>query len=169
MKQFLALLLCVSCAIPHFINASDADIRNSVCIISGKNGDGSGFFTEIEGQNMVVTNNHVILEIKEAKITDVNGNEYKYDTIYSSPAVDLAIIPIDRNNLDERPNLQLHPSPDRINGNEEVIAYGNSLGAQVIVSQEGHFLGIGPDKIEVDAPFVKGNSGGPSLKKAAQK
>ena len=169
MKQFLALLLFVTCAIPHFINASDADIRNSVCIVSGENGSGSGFFTEIEGQNVVVTNNHVILEIKEAQITDVNGKEYKYDTIYSSPDVDLAIIPVDRDNLDERPNLQLHPSPDQINGNEKVVAYGNSLGAQVIVSQEGHFLGIGPDKIEVDAPFVQGNSGGPVIEKSSEK
>ena len=79
----ILLLLCLTCAASYLVDASDAEIRNSVCIISGENGSGSGFFTEIEGKNVVVTNNHVILEIKDAKITDINGEEYKYETIYS--------------------------------------------------------------------------------------
>lgn len=146
------------------LSAADAPpITRSVCILSGENGSGSGFFASIEGRNVVVTNNHVLLEIKNAKLLDVNGNEYEYDEIFASPFpdCDLAVIPVERDNLDEMPNLKIHPEVDTLPPGTKAVAYGNSLGASVVVAESGKYLGVGPAKIEVDVPFVPGNSGGP--------
>jgi hypothetical protein len=41
--------------------------------------------------------------------------------------------------------------------------YGNSLGSGVATELKGRILGVGPEKIEVDAEFVRGNSGSPIL------
>lgn len=47
--------------------------------------------------------------------------------------------------------------------NEQVWVFGNSDGAGVITSIGGEVIGIGGDKIEVDAKFVSGNSGSPVI------
>ena len=46
---------------------------------------------------------------------------------------------------------------------DEVVIYGNSLGASVVTELRGKVTGIGPNEIEVDAPFVPGNSGSPII------
>ena len=44
---------------------------------------------------------------------------------------------------------------------DEVVVLGNSEGAGVVKSIPGKIVGIGPNLVEVDAPFVPGNSGSP--------
>ena len=44
---------------------------------------------------------------------------------------------------------------------DEVVVLGNSEGAGVINTIKGRIVGIGPQLVEVDAPFQPGNSGSP--------
>lgn len=55
----------------------------------------------------------------------------------------------------------LLPSPTAPNIGDTVTVFGNSEGSGVATSLGGKVLGVGPDLIEVDAPFVQGNSGSP--------
>ena len=156
----LALLLFPALAVPVWAREA-RQLSRSVCLLKSPQGSGSGFFARWEGRDVLVTNNHVILEMADVKILDINGRAYRFDTVYASPKRDLAIIPLVRDNLADMPNLPLHPAPDHLAAKSPVTAYGDSLGDGVIVGTSGKYLGIGPDVLEVDAPFVPGNSGGP--------
>ena len=142
-------------------------IARSVCLLKSPAGSGSGFFASFAGMDVVITNNHVMLEMPGVRILDINGNEYEYDFIYSSPERDLAIIPVKRGNQDSMPNLPIHTAPDMLEQGMKVEAYGDSLGDGVVTQAKGKFLGIGPAVLEVDAGFVQGNSGGPVVDAAS--
>jgi len=158
--RLLAVLLTLTFFSPVWAQEARQLIR-SVCLLKSPQGSGSGFFTSWEGKDVLVTNNHVILEMADVKILDINGRSYRFDTVYTSPKRDLAIIPLERDNLADMPNLPIHAAPDRLAAGSPVTAYGDSLGDGVIVGTSGKYLGIGPEVLEVDAPFVPGNSGGP--------
>ena len=51
---------------------------------------------------------------------------------------------------------------------EAVTILGNSDGRGVVTEIRGHILGVGPQQIEVDAPFVAGNSGSPVLNRVGR-
>lgn len=106
--------------------------------------------------------NHVYLEMKDPEIVDINGKVFKIKEVLGSKSRDLVILSYE--NADPKAEM-LETADDvaAIPPSTPVIAYGNSLGDDVIVTQSGKLLGIGPDKIETDAPFVGGNSGGPVL------
>jgi len=51
---------------------------------------------------------------------------------------------------------------------ETITILGNSDGRGVVTEIRGHILGVGPLQVEVDAPFVAGNSGSPVLNRAGR-
>lgn len=152
------------------LSAGDAalPVTRSVCLLKSPKGSGSGFFASFAGMDVVITNNHVILGLEEVRICDINGGEYEYDKVYCSPERDLAVIPVKRTNHDTMPNLKIFGNPDMLKPGAAVSAYGDSLGDGVIVEVKGVFQGIGPRIIEVSAPFVPGNSGGPVIAKTSK-
>ena len=158
-KSFLISILCFSCTA---VFADQTSMVPSVCILKGKNGAGSGFFVEMNGQLCIITNNHVLLEMESPEIIDVNGKKISYDHALLSADRDLAYIPI-RNYTVPGTLLKIHPAPESTVPGTSVEALGNSLGGNVLVSAKGKFLGAGPGLIEVDSPFVPGNSGGPVI------
>lgn len=144
-------------------------VMRSVCLLKSPKGSGSGFFASFNGMDVVFTNNHVILGLKDVRIRDINGGEYEYDKVYCSPERDLAVIPVKRTNQDTMPNLPIFGDPDMLRPGAAVSAYGDSLGDGVIVEVKGVFQGIGPQILEVSAPFVPGNSGGPVIERKTGK
>lgn len=170
LKISVLLALCL-CGLSETLSAAQPvqPVPRSVCLLKSPRGSGSGFFARWEGMDVLITNNHVILELPDVEILDVNGKKYPYEVIYSARDRDLAIIPIHRSNHADMPDLPIMKNPDTLQVDTKVTAYGDSLGAGVIVAAKGHFLGIGPKIVEVSAPFVSGNSGGPVLEnKTAQ-
>ena len=158
-KSFLISILCFCCTAGL---ADQTSMVPSVCILKGKNGAGSGFFVEMNGQLCIITNNHVLLEMESPEIIDVNGKKISYDHALLSADRDLAYIPI-RNYTVPGTLFKIHPAPESTVPGTSVEALGNSLGGNVLVSAKGKFLGAGPGLIEVDSPFVPGNSGGPVI------
>lgn len=156
------IFLCFLLAGMFSISAANLSMIPHVCILKGKNGSGTGFFLDVEGQLCIVTNNHVLLEIENVEITDINGKKIPYTYAYASPDRDLAFLPL-KNKLSPGEVFSVHPNPGKIVPGYKVEALGNSLGQNVVVSAKGKFLGVGPDFIEVSAPFVPGNSGGPVI------
>ncbi|MBR2425188.1 MAG: trypsin-like peptidase domain-containing protein [Lentisphaeria bacterium] len=157
------LLILTSCFALYFCNAAPpSSLLQNVCIIKGENGSGSGFFLPFRNQWYVVTNNHVLLELKNPMILDVDGKKIDFDGAYLSPDRDLAYIPF-KNYSVRGTYLKIHSSLHSILPGSKVQALGNSFGHNVIVAADGKFYGAGPDLIDVDAGFVSGNSGGPVI------
>jgi len=125
---------------------------------------GSGFIIDAGG--IIVTNNHVIAEADEIKVTLYNDVELPAEIIGRDEKTDIAVLKVDP---DGTP-LQAVPLGDsrKTRIGDWVIAIGNpfGLGGTVtagIVSARGRDIGQGryDDFIQTDASINRGNSGGP--------
>lgn len=146
----------------HQEDAATSRFGNNFLLVRSPDGRGSAFLTRLWNQPVIVTNAHVYLEMKNPEIVDVNGKVFQVKEVLGSKSRDLVILSYE--NADPKAEM-LETANDvaAVPLSTPVTAYGNSLGDDVIVTQAGKLLGIGPDKIETDAPFVGGNSGGPVL------
>jgi serine protease Do len=137
-------------------------------------GAGSGWV--IDGNGIIVTNNHVVEGAKTITVTMDNGATYTADTkaVYTDPLNDLAIIKLNARNL---PALKIGKSSVMRIG-DWVIAIGNALGqgtraTEGIISQKGISLSVDQDQtlynlIETSAAINPGNSGGPLVNLAGE-
>jgi len=137
-------------------------LENSFLLVRSPDGRGSAFLTRLWNQPVIVTNAHVYLAMKDPEVVDVNGRVYRIKEVIGSKSRDLVILAY------EGPGpktgiLNVIEDAAAVPLSSKVAAYGNSLGDDVIVTEKGKLIAVGPDKIEVDAPFVRGNSGGPVL------
>ncbi len=127
-----------------------------------QSGMGSGVIVDKDGY--ILTNNHVIRNADEIKVTLADKREFKGKVIGADQKTDLAVIKIDSNNL---PVIKLGDS-EKLQIGETVLAIGNPYGLNQtvtsgIVSATGRAnVGIADyeDFIQTDAPINPGNSGG---------
>lgn len=126
---------------------------------------GSGFIIDPEG--IAVTNNHVIQEAEEIKITASDGKSYDVEILGKDPQTDLALLRI--KGKGPFPYLQFGDS-DATRVGEWVVAVGNPFGLSHtvtvgIISAKGRTIRQGPydDFLQTDASINPGNSGGPLL------
>ncbi len=125
---------------------------------------GSGFVISADGY--VVTNNHVVNDADQVKLTFQNGEEYDAKVIGTDPKTDLALLKIDSSKT--FPYVNFSSAEAKVG--DWVMAVGNpfGLGGTVtagIVSARGRDIGSGPydDYMQIDASINKGNSGGPAF------
>jgi serine protease Do len=133
---------------------------------------GSGVIINPEGY--ILTNEHVVREADQLKVTLTTGQEYQGKVIGQDQASDLAVVKIDAKNL---PYAELGNSDDLIIG-EWAIAVGNPFGyllddphptvtVGVIsavnrdIKRERGQVQIYRKMIQTDAAINPGNSGGP--------
>lgn len=126
---------------------------------------GTGFIIDKDGY--VFTNNHVISQAEEIKVSLENGEEYSARVIGTDPKTDIALIKIDAEY--ELPIIEFGDS-DALQVGEWVMAIGNPFGLSHtvtvgVVSAKGRSIGSGPydDYIQTDASINPGNSGGPLI------
>ncbi len=124
---------------------------------------GSGFIVDDEG--IVVTNNHVISNAAEIKVTLTDGREFPATLIGADEKTDLAVLKVE---TDTALPAKSWGDSDKSRVGDWVLAVGNPFGlggtATVgIISARGRDIGSGPydDFIQIDAPINSGNSGGP--------
>jgi serine protease Do len=133
---------------------------------------GSGVIISKDG--LVVTNEHVVRDATEIKVTLTDGREFTGEMVASEPEYDLALVRIEGKGL---PAARLGDSDDIIIG-EWAIAIGNPFGLLLedahpsvtvgVVSAlhrsmktDGETVGVYKDMIQTDAAINPGNSGGP--------
>ncbi|MBI5572538.1 MAG: DegQ family serine endoprotease [Desulfomonile tiedjei] len=124
---------------------------------------GSGFIVSPDG--LIMTNNHVVKDMKDIKVTLPGKREYKAKLVGTDPESDIALIKIDAKDL---PPVQWGDS-SKLHVGEIVVAIGNPFGlsgsvTSGIISATGRTnVGITgyEDFIQTDAPINPGNSGGP--------
>ncbi|MGH8017583.1 MAG: Do family serine endopeptidase, partial [Opitutaceae bacterium] len=112
----------------------------------------------------ILTNNHVVAEADEVKVTLSDGRELSAEVVGTDAMTDLAVIKVDAGEL---PAVTFADS-DAVEVGDRVLAIGNPLGlgqtvTTGIVSAKGRALGMGieyEDFIQTDAAINPGNSGG---------
>ena len=125
---------------------------------------GSGFIISEDG--VVVTNNHVIDQADEIRVTLANDRSFAATLLGRDPKTDIAVLKIEPGDEDLQPVV--FGDSDNMRVGDWVLAIGNpfGLGGSVtagIISARGRDIGSGPydDFIQTDAAINRGNSGGP--------
>ena len=125
---------------------------------------GSGFVIDAEN-GYIVTNNHVIRDADEVRVTLADDSTIPAEIIGRDEKIDIAVLKVDT-------NKKLHAvsfgDSDRMRVGDWIVAIGNpfGLGGTVtsgIVSARQRDINSGPydDYIQTDASINRGNSGGP--------
>lgn len=129
-------------------------VKNCLAIIKAGNGTGTGFLVKLDGKVWLVTNEHVLRGGAPLSATLPDGRSLKFSpTIEVAANRDLARLLVEG----DYEALEWFPEPAK--QNQKIHVYGNSDGGGVLTEEDGHVLGVGGDRIEVEANFVEGNSG----------
>jgi len=124
---------------------------------------GSGFFISADGY--IVTNNHVVENAEDIKVTLTDGRELPAKVIGRDEDTDLAVLKVQGSGF---PFVDFENSAKPRVG-DWVLAVGNPYGLNGtatagIVSAYGRNIGDNfIDFIQIDAPINRGNSGGPTF------
>jgi len=126
---------------------------------------GSGFIISSDGY--LLTNNHVVEDADEVKVSLGDRREYKAEIIGTDPRSDVAVLKIDAEDL---PTLKIGKS-EKLRVGEWVVAIGSPFQLRFsvtsgIVSAIGRSIPNGSDStyvpfIQTDVAINPGNSGGP--------
>jgi len=135
-------------------------------------GSGSGFIISTDG--FVVTNNHVIENAREIKVSLADGRTVNAILKGTDPSTDIAVLKIDETGL----KALSFADSEALQPGQIAIAIGNPLGLQHtvtagIVSALGRTLRASngrliDDIIQTDASLNPGNSGGPLVNSLGQ-
>ena len=133
--------------------------RNALVVVKDRGSSGSGFIAKAGAQTWLFTNIHVAAGMAQPQFTRIDGTQLK-------PGIAEAAVGHDamRLALAEPPpeSLEILSALDaNAKIGDDVLVLGNSGGGGVITSLPGTLVGIGPDRIEVSAEFIPGNSGSP--------
>ncbi len=144
---------------------------------SQRESKGSGSGVIIRSDGYIVTNNHVVSNAKEIKVTLNNNQTYDATLVGTDEATDVALIKIKADNL---PAIEFGDS-DKLRLGEWVLAIGSPLGSQLrgtitagIVSAKGRSMPSNDGKfkiesfIQTDAAVNPGNSGGALVNKKGE-
>jgi serine protease Do len=134
---------------------------------------GSGVFISPEGY--ILTNNHVVADVKEVSIILSDGSQQKATIVGADPYADLAVLKTDGH----PPAVAVMGNSDVLRPGESVIAIGSPLGdfkntvTVGVVSATGRAIDSGQGYlieglIQTDAAINQGNSGGPLVNLAGQ-
>ena len=128
---------------------------------------GLGSGVVIDKRGFILTNDHVVEDADELKVTFADGKTVPAKVVGTDPKTDLAVVKVD--GVDVKP-AKLGDS-DKLQVGEWVIAIGNPFGFDHTVTvgvlsakgragfQGGHF----EDFLQTDASINPGNSGGPLI------
>jgi serine protease Do len=135
-----------------------------------RQGSGSGFVISADGY--ILTNNHVVEDASELRVSLSDGEDLVATLVGADPEIDVALIKVEP----ERPLPTLTlGSSDQLRVGDWVVAIGNPLDydhtvTAGIVSAKGRVINATTydDFIQTDASINPGNSGGPLLNTSGQ-
>jgi S1-C subfamily serine protease len=134
-------------------------------------GEGSGFVVDTQGH--IVTNNHVVADTSELRVTFFDGTTVPATIVGTDPDSDLAVIKVDVPAESLRPIIW--GDSDQVRVGQRAVAIGNPFGYENTLTS-GIISGLSrslpstndpryriPEIIQTDAAINPGNSGGPLL------
>ena len=143
--------------------ALSPEALQTMVIVAGDQGSGSGFVMKMGDKLYVITNSHVIRGNKNVNFKNLSNQELTVGPLEIADHADLVRAEI----TGQLPFLTMAQNAEKsLQIGDDVVVAGNSEGEGVVREIPGKVTGIGPDRIEVDAGFVPGNSGSPILLKS---
>ena len=135
--------------------------QNAVVQIATKAGTGTGFY--LPAYDLIVTNNHVIRDMRQATIKGRTFGKQLSKVVFTDSRYDLAFLmpPL---NVNDFPDLKLGDY-SLLHDGDEVLAIGHPYGlnytaTQGVISRVNRVQN-GINYIQIDAAINPGNSGGP--------
>ena len=169
--RFTATVRAIENAEPAVVNIEGNKVSKSSSGAKGEanvNGMGAGVIFDSRGY--ILTNQHVVQDVKRIDVTLHDGTQHTGRLIARDADTDLAIIKIDTSR--PLPVIPCGTSSDLMRG-ERVVAIGNPFGyhdsvTEGIISALHRNIPVNgvqeyPDLIQTDASINPGNSGGPLL------
>jgi len=134
--------------------------RNNLVFVQGPEGAGSGFIARLAGANYLFTNAHVAIHVKDAGFKTLDGTQVQDGKASVAVGHDIFCMLVAQGG---KPLEIMDHVDENASIGDDVVVLGNAEGAGVINTIAGKIVGVGPDLVEVDAPFVPGNSGSPII------
>lgn len=132
-----------------------------LAIIEGDYGRGTGSLIKLKGNiPLLVTNAHVLSGNSTFKISLLDGTRINYGKLGVAKGHDVLVM--DAAGMTDGMEAMQEVDKNVAIG-DRVVVLGNSLGNLVVTEITGNVVGIGPDRIEIDAKFVAGDSGSPVI------
>ena len=133
-------------------------VAPSVVLIKTPRGSGTGFLYVDKGETYLVTNEHITRSGFPPSAQLLNGEKIILKSMEIADNLDLVRFKVSNTNL---PALKAAMTGYSIE--DKIHVFGNSGGQGVATLLTGKILGIGPDRVEVSAEFIQGNSGSPII------
>jgi Trypsin-like peptidase domain/GYF domain 2 len=138
----------------------DLVLKHRDCFVVIKDGSasGSGFICRDGQKTWLYTNVHVGAGMRNPQFNRLDGSQIRVGAAEAGGGRDVMRLAV----TDAMQPLEVMQNLDaaaRIG--DEVVVMGNSGGGGVVTTLPGKLVGIGPDRIEVSAEFIPGNSGSP--------
>lgn len=145
--------------LPNSVNNTFAYARDKIAVATCGDARGAAFVLEMGGRRYIVTNEHVLRggNGKRPTFHLLDGGILEFRGVEVAEDRDLVRLEV----LQDPPSFELSLTPSSIG--DEVKVFGNSEGGGVVTEIVGRIQGVGPNRIEVDAKFVRGNSGSPVI------
>lgn len=166
MKSALAIVLLIWNWITVPVRAAESvgallqKHRRSVAVVQGAEGGGSAFIAQIGKGKYLITNQHVVAGIATPTFTMPDRTVLKVGT--AAAAIDHDIMSFGIG--DDVTALEAMQGVDQFAAvGDDVVVLGNPDAAGVVRPITGVIQGIGPQLVEVSAPFIAGNSGSPII------
>ena len=134
--------------------------HDSLVFVTGTGGAGSGFVAAMGNANFLVTNVHVVAGIPDAAFRKLDGAVVQGGSPSMAVGEDIFCMALPAGGT---PLPVMRSVDTNAAIGDEVAVLGNGEGMGVINAIIGKIVGIGPNLVEVDAPFVPGNSGSPII------
>jgi len=132
--------------------------HDSLVFVTGADAAGSGFIASISNGNFLVTNAHVTAGIRDAQFKSLDGTVVRGGTPSIAVGEDIFCMSMPPGG---KPMQVMQNVDENAAIGDSVVVLGNAEGGGVVNTIIGKIVGIGPNLVEVDAPFVPGNSGSP--------
>jgi len=134
--------------------------RNNLVFVSGSDGSGSGFLAKYGNRTFLFTNAHVAAGVRGAGFQTLQGDKVQIGAASAAVGHDIFLM---QATAASEPLAIMTGVEENTSIGDEIVVLGNAEGAGVINTIMGKIVGVGPQLIEVDAPFKPGNSGSPII------
>jgi hypothetical protein len=136
------------------------DYRNDLVLVEGKTGKASGFIADIKGRKYLVTNAHVLADIRTPRYKLLDNSSLKLGPAMVAVGHDMLMI----NVIEGGKGIPTVPFGEaEAQFGDAVMVPGNAGGESVVNPLPGEVLGIGADRIEISAAIEPGSSGSPII------
>lgn len=130
----------------------------SLLFVNGKDGTGSGFIATLDGADFLVTDTHVAASVNIATFKALDGSVMQQGDASSAVGSDFLRMAVPAGG---KPLEIMQGVDSGAAIGDTVVVFGNADG--VVSPIFGKILGVGADRVEVDAPFAAANTGSPII------